>query len=134
VRRAIIDATFAVEQKLVDAGLQVGDSVCIPDAEPSHVPVSSQIKQDLQLVLEIEQLLRQPLIYALQCNSGALSSSPPLTCTCFNFSCSVFLLEDLDACLTAHQRLDTAAAASTLLALRSHLDHELTEVMLLTSQ
>jgi hypothetical protein len=71
VRRAIIDATFAVEQKLVDAGLQVGDSVCIPDAEPIHVPVSSLIKQDLQLVLEIEQLLRQPLIYALQCNSGA---------------------------------------------------------------
>ena len=35
--------------------------------------------------------------------------------------------------MTAHQRLDTAAAASTLHALRSHLDHELTEVKLLTS-
>lgn len=82
--RAIIDATFAVEQQLVDAGLQ-----------------------DWQPVGALEQLLRQPLIYALQCEPGAL-----------------------DDLLTAQLLPDAAACTGTLQLLRGRLDHELTEVIL----
>ncbi len=85
--RAIIDATFAVEQQLVDAGLQV--TSCFPLL---YMPVfisslhdltsprirypTNSVAQEWPPVLAIEQLLRQPLIYALQCKSGSRLITP----------------------------------------------------------